>query len=331
MTNKKYQIFVSSTFRDLADERQDAIRNILDLKHIPAGMELFPAADVEQLEYIKRVIDECDYYLLVIGGRYGSVDEGGVSFTEREYDYAVETGKVVIAFVHNNPATIPLGKSETTQEAIDALNSFREKVMDGRLVRMWNTRQDLEPLVLKALIHAFNDLPQQGWIRGDTAASDETLAQANKALQENAELKGKLAELKNKSEPAIEGLANLSSTFSVRCRRKARRSNGSPHYYDEPFGATWADLFVSIAGCLTRPMVDVVIVKGVQALAEDWGLAEVTSMYDADRVTIKAQLLALGLIEARQSKATQGGVQEFLSLTDKGRRLFLEMRVVRDS
>jgi hypothetical protein len=110
MAQKKYQVFVSSTFRDLVEERQDAIRSILDLKHIPAGMELFPAADMDQLTYIKKVIDECDYYLLIVGGRYGSMDADGVSFTEREYDYAVDTGKIVIAFVHSDPAAIPIGK-----------------------------------------------------------------------------------------------------------------------------------------------------------------------------------------------------------------------------
>ena len=68
---KKYQVFISSTFRDLIDERQDAIRSVLDLGHIPSGMEVFPAADMEQFEYIKRIVDECDYYVLVIGGRYG--------------------------------------------------------------------------------------------------------------------------------------------------------------------------------------------------------------------------------------------------------------------
>jgi hypothetical protein len=98
--DKKYQVFVSSTFRDLADERQTAIRNILDLGHVPAGMELFPAADTEQLTYIKKVIDQCDYYVLIMGGRYGSMDNAGVSFTEREYDYAVDMGKIVLAFPH---------------------------------------------------------------------------------------------------------------------------------------------------------------------------------------------------------------------------------------
>jgi Domain of unknown function (DUF4062) len=79
---KKYQIFISSTFKDLLEERQDTLRSVLDMGHIPAGMEIFPAADVEQFAYIKKVIDECDYYILIVGGRYGSVDAAGVSFTE---------------------------------------------------------------------------------------------------------------------------------------------------------------------------------------------------------------------------------------------------------
>ena len=49
-------------------------------------MEGFFAADEEQLSYIKKIIDECDYYILIIAGRYGSIDETGVSYTEKEYD-----------------------------------------------------------------------------------------------------------------------------------------------------------------------------------------------------------------------------------------------------
>jgi hypothetical protein len=87
--DKKYQIFVSSTFRDLVEERQDAIKSILDLGHIPAGMEGFPAIDMEQLKYIKKIVDQCDYYILIVAGRYGSVDADGISYTEKEYQYAV--------------------------------------------------------------------------------------------------------------------------------------------------------------------------------------------------------------------------------------------------
>ena len=58
--------------------------------------------DEEQLHFIKRIIDDCDYYLLIIGGRYGSLSETGVSYTEMEYDYAVERGMRIIALLHGS-------------------------------------------------------------------------------------------------------------------------------------------------------------------------------------------------------------------------------------
>jgi Domain of unknown function (DUF4062) len=90
----KFQVFVSSTYNDLVQERQDALKSILDLGHIPSGMEGFFAADQEQLTYIEKIIDECDYYVLIIAGRYGSVDADGVSYTEREYNYALEDATI---------------------------------------------------------------------------------------------------------------------------------------------------------------------------------------------------------------------------------------------
>jgi hypothetical protein len=65
---KRYQVFVSSTYADLKEERSRVIQTLMEMDCIPSGMELFPAADEEQWEFIKRVIDDCDYYLLIIGG-----------------------------------------------------------------------------------------------------------------------------------------------------------------------------------------------------------------------------------------------------------------------
>src|SRR5262245_7703854 len=101
--NKRYQVFVSSTFADLKDERRSVIQTLMEMDCIPSGMELFPAADEEQWTFIKRVIDDCDYYLLIIGGRYGSTTSDGISYTEMEYDYAVSKGMRVIALVHESP------------------------------------------------------------------------------------------------------------------------------------------------------------------------------------------------------------------------------------
>ena len=179
---KRYQIFVSSTFRDLVDERQDTIKSILDLGHIPAGMEGFPAIDIEQLKYIKKIIDQCDYYILIVAGRYGSVGVDGISFTEKEYQYAVETGKAVIAFVFEHPEMLPADKADQDPNTVTRLSAFREHVMTGRIVRHWKDRESLKYAVVTSLVAAFQDLPGIGWVRANTAASEDLLNQINDRL-----------------------------------------------------------------------------------------------------------------------------------------------------
>jgi hypothetical protein len=86
LSQKRYQIFVSSTYEDLKAERQQVAQAILELEHFPAGMDIFPASDEAQWELIKKFIAESDYFIAVVGGRYGSVDDKGISYTEKEFD-----------------------------------------------------------------------------------------------------------------------------------------------------------------------------------------------------------------------------------------------------
>ncbi len=109
---KRYQVFISSTFEDLKEERQAVLKGILELDHMPAGMELFPASDDVAWQLICDVIDASDYYVLIIGGRYGSLDEAGIGYTEKEYDYALSKKKSVIPLLHQNPDNLPRGKTE---------------------------------------------------------------------------------------------------------------------------------------------------------------------------------------------------------------------------
>jgi hypothetical protein len=72
----KYQIFVSSTYEDLKSERNQVIRAVLEMGHIPVGMEMFSAADEQQWQIISRHIDESDYYAVIVAHRYGSMTDG---------------------------------------------------------------------------------------------------------------------------------------------------------------------------------------------------------------------------------------------------------------
>jgi hypothetical protein len=194
--DKRYQVFVSSTFADLQDERRTVIQTLMEMDCIPAGMELFPAADEEQWQFIKRVIDDCDYYLLIIGGRYGSLTPEGISYTEMEYDFAVERGLKVIALIHGNPTSLSFDKSEASPEARKKLEEFREKATTGRLVRFWTSPAELPGLVALSLSKTIKMYPAVGWVRANTVANTSLLEELNTLRKRNEELHSELAQLK---------------------------------------------------------------------------------------------------------------------------------------
>lgn len=116
-STKKYQIFISSTFTDLINERQASVEAILKKGHIPAGMELFSANNKSQWEVIKKWIDDSDIYVLLLGGRYGSIDnETGLSYTEMEFNYAIEKGKPFFALI--------LGKEILDNKDVDIIKDY---------------------------------------------------------------------------------------------------------------------------------------------------------------------------------------------------------------
>src|SRR5687768_13077670 len=97
---RKLQVFVSSTYTDMRDERQAAVEAILEAGHIPAGMELFAANNETQWNTIKKWIDDSSVFLLVLGGRYGTIDKGSnQSYIEMEFQYARDSNKEVFVLV----------------------------------------------------------------------------------------------------------------------------------------------------------------------------------------------------------------------------------------
>jgi uncharacterized protein DUF4062 len=185
---RREQVFVSSTFKDLVEERTAVIQTLLEADCIPAGMEMFPASDSDKFDLIKRVIDLCDYYVVIIGGRYGSVDtEVDLSYTEMEYDYAVERGTPVMAFLHGDPGKLIGEKLDLDADLRKKLDAFRQKT-ERRMVKYWNDLGDLKGQVALAIIQIRKSHPAEGWIRASEAMTPEAKA-------ELAELRAKVREL----------------------------------------------------------------------------------------------------------------------------------------
>lgn len=233
--DKRYQVFVSSTFADLQEERSRVIQTLMEMDCIPAGMELFPAADEEQWEFIKKVINDCDYYLLIIGGRYGTVTDAGISYTEMEYDYAVSIGLKVIALIHEAPESIPAGKSELTEELRDKLNAFRERVSEGRLVKFWREAKDLPGQVALSLSKTIKMHPAVGWVRANEELSHDLLIEINNLRKQ---VSANAPSTRSEIEPKATNVAPLSSVYEFTL--KAYADN-----YQQSFNISisWLDLF----------------------------------------------------------------------------------------
>jgi len=194
MMDRRYQVFLSSTYKDLIEERSEAIQALLELDCMPSGMELFPAANDTQWKWIQQVIDESDYYIVIIGGRYGTIHkERQISYTEMEYRYAIETGKPTLAFLHQDLTSLPLSKSETVQKNKRKLNEFRE-LCERQLCKYWSNPQDLAAKISRSLTQLIRRQPAVGWIKADQI-SHQQRDELIRLKQENIELKEKLREL----------------------------------------------------------------------------------------------------------------------------------------
>jgi hypothetical protein len=181
-----YTVFVSSTFEDLHEERGELQKALLKLKCFPIGMELFPSSDDETWEFIKRQIDEADYYIVVIAGKYGSTGPDGTSYTEMEYDYARLLGKPIIAFVHGDPGKLPADKTEfnnPTQQA--KLEAFKAKVQRS-IANRYTTPQELATQVITSLVDLKDRRPATGFVRADQIIDAKKYADL---LEENQRLK----------------------------------------------------------------------------------------------------------------------------------------------
>ena len=157
---KKYQVFVSSTYEDLKDERAAAIQYLLDNDCIPVGMEQFPASDMSQMEYIEKMLEDCDYYILILAGRYGT------GYTEKEYDYACKHGIPVLSFVIKDVGSLPVNKSESEPDKKEKLLAFRKKVCSSKLVKFYTNVDTLKAEIATSINKATKEIPAAGWVRG---------------------------------------------------------------------------------------------------------------------------------------------------------------------
>lgn len=206
--NKKYQIFISSTYEDLKEERRKVQDTILSMYHFPIGMEMFSASNRKQWEIIKETIDSSDYYVLIIAHRYGSTieygEDSGISYTQKEFRYALKRGIPILAFfIDEEKAAVTVGKMEKDLDKMRRLEEFKKEVKDAFTVQWWENKYDLAIKVMNSLNKKIQENNMPGWVRADFFKSQVRQNKENKkyfsvfAINTREEIDEQLNPLKN--------------------------------------------------------------------------------------------------------------------------------------
>lgn len=201
---RRLQVFISSTFTDLVQERQAAVSAVLKSSHIPAGMELFTAADRSQMATIKQWIDDSDVYMLILGGRYGTVEPtSGLSYTELEYDYAIQKNKPVFAVVTTEAALELKVKANGTaymeRDNPKELALFRGKVLSN-ISSFFEDSKDIKLCVHESLADFVANRALKGWVSADEIQDTKPLfEEISKLSDENRALKETISALEKKA------------------------------------------------------------------------------------------------------------------------------------
>lgn len=290
---RRFQVFVSSTFLDLKDERAAVISALLQLEAMPAGMELFPAANDDAWTLIKRVIDLSDYYILVIGGKYGSTDpETEISYTEMEYEYAVEQKKPVMAFLHSDPDELKVKDAETDEQARAKLTAFREKVKQSKHIKTWSNADDLAGKVALSFASFKQTYPAVGWIRGDVQTSTESLSELNELRKRVAGMEKELDAARSGPPPEAAGLASgddaadleVTYTAEVRLDSQGRYEPSKKFTLTRRESMSWNDIFA----CAGPDLLDEADEDTIRSRISSW----VTQQFGADARATSVEIIA---------------------------------------
>lgn len=336
--DKRYQVFVSSTYQDLIEERIEVIQALLELDCIPVGMEYFPAADDTQWDFIKKLIDESDYYVVIIAGKYGSEDDNGISYTQKEYEYAISKSIPIISFLHTNIENLASSKTEKDKKKIAKLENFKETVKK-KLCKFWTTPQELGAVVSRSMSQAKKNYPRIGWVRADSTSetSEKEVVQLYKRIEF---LEKQLTEQSSFHKVKIENLADDNEIIEIFIDIKSGNYS-SPKKERKKIILSWNKVAYYMFPKILEPISESAFKGSVATFLKELYLSDnvekkidgnisVTLPNDFyDTLKIQFQLLELiKYFDTEVIKDDNTKTVKMVSLTEKGKEKLINLRAV---
>lgn len=312
---RKYQVFISSTYTDLKEERQNIINVLLMADCIPAGMEAFVASDEAQFNIIKSVIDLCDFYILIIGNRYGSVNEKtGQSYTEMEFEYALSKGIPILVFAKN----VDLNREETSEdvELRGKLAAFRKRALSDRLGGMWSSLDNLTGQVAIAIMKAINENNRPGWVRYLGFDPENVTQELNELRDKIIQLEKENKILKEKYHEISLNTLDLSQ-YKIKLNFTEKLlffTPSSPPPQRLSIDTTLEDIYKHISVRISGRVNDYGFVKELSSFRSGFIVDKQQALI------IKNQFVALGLLEELDD-----GIDGFVRLSELGKKVMREL------
>lgn len=323
---KKYQVFISSTYTDLVEERRLVMEALLQMNCFPVGMEYFNASDESQWEMIKKLIDDCDYYILIVAGRYGSIDsDTGKSYTQMEFEYAIKKNKTVLRFVHENPGNLIAANTESSDEGRKRLDEFK-KIVQKKYCKFWDSPEKLQCQVILSLQHQVSTNPQIGWIKADNISSEKANKEIIRLREENDLLKAKLDEYENSRTFGIEDLSQGDECYNVHFSYETILETNRTN-----IELSWNTLFAHLAPHLVSECNEIQLCKYLSDIIGNLSKYHhcTIEVDGVDFQNIKIQFIALGLIKESVKKRTSKDNGAYWTLTKNGLKQMFFLKAIK--
>jgi hypothetical protein len=306
-------------------------------------MELFPAADEDQWTLIKKVIAECDYYLIVSAGRYGSIGPNGHSYTEMEYRYAIDLRKPIIAFLYQDPMQLAAARTEQTDEGKKRLVDFRH-LLQTRMCKFWSSPAELGSVVSRSLVRLIKTTPAVGWIRSDQAFDAEAAAEILKLKRTIEGLETKLQQARLSGPTGSDQLAQGDDTVKVAFKFETKDAGRVGWSWDYAVELSWDQILYDVGPIMLNEASDTdlrsalnrtVRERSREVRGKDRQLKGHTAQSasftasEHDFQTIKIQLIALGLVAKSQKARSVKDSRTFWALTPYGDQMLTRLRAIR--
>lgn len=163
MIDKRYHVFICTSGADMQAERVVLSQALVSQGFFSWGLEQRTPLTTA---FARRQIDDCDYFVLLLGGCYGDLSASGVSYMHLEYIYAVTKQKPILVLMHEAPELRAPEFREVTGEGRSKFNDFRQQLQRERdVVVSYRNMRDLEMALRHAMPQMIERYPTAGWIR----------------------------------------------------------------------------------------------------------------------------------------------------------------------